>query len=249
MSFDAVNMYPSIKFDLIVKAVTHFAKKAGCHECEHESELLDTCLQLLQFSMETNILTFRGKYYEYGGKTTIKGLNIGGFESARLADLVAAYLLDITDDLFDESLYNKIYRDDGNMVWRNTKRIKEIAEWLEKFQKRINDAAGNDYLQFTVTIWACSLGDLNYNEELKLLKCKNISVDENNFFPFLDMEMYWTQEKELNFRVHIKPNQTITYLNSQSNHPGFVLKAIPSGVIQRLTKLTSVNEMNKNKKG
>jgi hypothetical protein len=146
MSFDAVNMYPSIKFNLIVKAVTHFAKKAGCHECEHESELIETCLQLLKFSMETNILTFKGKYYEYGGKTTIKGLNIGGFESAWLADLVAAYLLDISSDLFEESLYNKIYRDDGIMVWKNIKNVNEIKKWLDKFKKRVNEAAGNDFL-------------------------------------------------------------------------------------------------------
>jgi hypothetical protein len=62
------------------------------------------------------------------------------------------------------------------------------------------------------------------------------------------MEMFWLEERDLNFRVHIKPNQTITYLNSQSNHPGFIFKAIPSGVIQRLTKLTSINKLNENKK-
>ena len=40
-----------------------------------------------------------------------KGLMIGGFESAFFADLVAAYLLENLKQLFNDSRYNGIYRD------------------------------------------------------------------------------------------------------------------------------------------
>jgi hypothetical protein len=40
-------------------------------------------------------------------------LTIGGYESAWLADLVAAFVLENCEDLFEEAIYDGIYRDDG----------------------------------------------------------------------------------------------------------------------------------------
>lgn len=56
-------------------------------------------------------------------------------------------------------------------------------------------------------------------------------------FPYLDMEMYWNKNRELQFQVHIKPNQKLKYLNNNSTHLPLVFKAIPSGVLERLGKL------------
>ena len=44
---------------------------------------------MIKFTMRSNILTFRGKYYEYDGSVKInkRGLNIGGFEFSWLVDL------------------------------------------------------------------------------------------------------------------------------------------------------------------
>ena len=71
---------------------------------------------MIQFGMSNTLLTFREKYYEYGETVdpSKKGLTIGGYESAWLADLVAAYLLDNTEMIFEETTtYYGIYRDDG----------------------------------------------------------------------------------------------------------------------------------------
>ena len=78
-------------------------------------------------------VTFGGKYYEYGGSDVeSKGLTIGGYESAFLVDLVAAFILNL-EEMFhsDEgSTYSKIYRDDGikvEMVANRTSTIDEIG--------------------------------------------------------------------------------------------------------------------------
>ena len=68
---------------------------------------------------------------------------------------------------------------------------------------------------------------------------ERITINYDNFFPFLDMELKWNSKKELRFSVHFKPNQKLKYLNNGSCHTRCCMKAIPSGVIKRLAKLTS----------
>ena len=67
---------------------------------------------------KNTMITLDGKYSEYEGSDDVdkKRLAIGGFESALLADLVAAFILENTEDLFKNSIYSKIYRDDGVKV-------------------------------------------------------------------------------------------------------------------------------------
>jgi hypothetical protein len=56
---------------------------------------------MIAFGMGNTLLTFVDKYYEYDGERNIrdKGLTIGGYESAWLADLVAAFILENTTNL------------------------------------------------------------------------------------------------------------------------------------------------------
>lgn len=59
--------------------------------------------------MANTLITFNGKYWEYGGDFDVydKGLTIGAYESAWFADLVAAYIFERTQVLFDELKYVK----------------------------------------------------------------------------------------------------------------------------------------------
>ena len=67
------------------------------------------CLRLIGFGMSSNLLNFQEKYYEYGEDgLEKKGLAIGGYESALLADLVASYLLEVTINQFKEVLLRDI---------------------------------------------------------------------------------------------------------------------------------------------
>jgi hypothetical protein len=57
---------------------------------------------MIKFGMSSTLLTFVDKYYEYDGDkdSNEKGLTIGGYESAWLADLVGAYILANTTKWF-----------------------------------------------------------------------------------------------------------------------------------------------------
>ena len=131
-------------------------------------------------------MAFAGKYYEYDGKTAVtnKGLTIGGYESAWLADLAIAFLLEqrLIRDHFKMCTYFGIYRDDGIAVIPRKMVKAEMSAWLESFQTAINLFCENDFLQFTVTIWGKERNDNTKNSK--------VSVDENNYFPFLDTEIY-----------------------------------------------------------
>ena len=109
----------------------------------------------------------------------------------------------------------------------------EIKEWLEKFQQTVNLAAGNQHLKFTAEIWTDVSNPPTPEKEDRF---KVVAKDE---FPFLDMKMSWSPEWGLQFIVFIKKGQQLKYVGKESTHTPGTLRAIPSGVFNRLAKLTS----------
>jgi hypothetical protein len=65
---------------------------------------------MIAFGKGNTLLTFIDKYYKYDSKQDIqdKGLTIGSYKSA-----VTPFVLENTAKLFDETIYNGIYGDDG----------------------------------------------------------------------------------------------------------------------------------------
>jgi len=74
---------------------------------------------------------------------------------------------------------------------------------------------------------------------------QKISIKTGNFFPYLDTELVWSDNGDLQFRLHFKPNQQLKYLNAFSIHTKACFNAIPSGIYKRLSKLTRITEINK----
>jgi len=60
--------------------------------------------------------------------------------------------------------------------------------------------------------------------------------------------MFWNDDGQLNYRVHLKPNQQLKYLNQGSSHTFACFEAIYKGVSGRLAKLTSRNNDTENVK-
>ena len=55
--------------------------------------------------MSSTLLNFQDKYYDYREEgLEIKGLETRGYESALLANLVASYLFEVTNNQFKEVL-------------------------------------------------------------------------------------------------------------------------------------------------
>ena len=120
-----------------------------------------------------------------------KGLAIGGYESAFLADLVASYLLEMTKNHFTNTRYHGIYRDDGMIVFNGTRKITELKIWLKNFQKSINQITNGTFLQFTMEIWDETREN---NKEITEDNAENKKFTrfDKTYFPFLDMKLYWT---------------------------------------------------------
>ena len=110
-----------------------------------------------------------------------KGLTIGGFESAFFADLVAAYILKIFTELFTDSIYNSIYRDDGINIIKGKKSVEKMCTWLvKKFQTKVNKLTGIEHIQFTLDIW-----NPNSPKEEKASN-KNVKIHHDVSFAYLE---------------------------------------------------------------
>ncbi|CAB9517283.1 expressed unknown protein [Seminavis robusta] len=71
-----------------------------------------------------------------------------------------------------------------------------------------------------------------------------VQVNTATHFPYLDLDLYWQNQQNLQFKVHLKPNQQLLYLNKGSSHTSTCFDSIPRGVCHRLAKLTTVTEDN-----
>ena len=166
--------------------------------------------------MGATLLSFMERYYEYDGDCDIedKGLTMGGYESAWLADLVVAFVLEKTKHHFDNSEYHGIYRDDGIAVVKGRKSYRDIVTWLDGFQQSVNHLVGGDFLQFTCQVW---LDESRYRP-VRVTDPNKVTAETRLAFPYLHMELHWAPNNGLRFRVHLKPNQQLKYLNKGSSH-------------------------------
>jgi len=135
-SLDIKNMYPSVQFSIIKKAVKYYTLNLPTEE----KEKVQNCLDMIEFGMASCLITFDGKYFEYQGKgdKNDKGLAIGGYESAFLANLVASFLLEKTNNHFKNTKFHGIYRDDRIVVFDGNKKFCKLGNWLKEFQNYIN---------------------------------------------------------------------------------------------------------------
>jgi hypothetical protein len=95
----------------------------------------------------------------------------------------------------------------------------------------VNNLTGSEFLEFTTEVWGNNKDDGR--------KHKAVNATNKDYFLFLDMEMYWSPKGNLQFRVHLKENQILKYLNRRSTHTEACFAAIPTGVMKRLASLTT----------
>ena len=78
-------------------------------------------------------------------------------------------------------------------------------------------------------------------------KMRHLLIVGGNSFPYLDLNMNFNEEDELNFSVYSKPDYKTKYVNSGSKHTESCLKVIPTGLAIRLSGLTTRSKDNENK--
>ena len=111
---------------------------------------------------------------------------------------------------------------------------------IKTFQIRANDILNSEKLQFTTKIWRPTKGEETTTTSID----DTFTIVNSPSFPFLDMELYWDRNDSLAFKVHMKENQVLKYLNKGSCHTSNCFKAIPNGVLKRLSKLTTRSPSN-----
>jgi hypothetical protein len=86
--------------------------------------------------------------------------------------------------------------------------------------------------RFTVSIWR--------QDQSSEPAHPKAEIHKSSILPFLDMQMLWSKEGDLQFGVYLKPGQQLKYLNNISSHSPHCFKAITKGVFGCLTSLTSL---------
>ncbi len=81
-----------------------------------------------------------------------KELMMSGFDSTGSTDLVAAYIIDNTEDHFILAIFNGLVCDNGIRVKVVTSTSEETCERLEYFQSIVNEMTGSDCLQLMIDI-------------------------------------------------------------------------------------------------
>ena len=147
---------------------------------------------MTKFGMCNTLITFIDKYYKYGGFENIneRGLTIGGYKSAWLADLVASYIFYSTKDLFvNTTLHYGICRDDGIIFLRGKWTNKNIYKWIKIFQIRANNLLDSDkHICYRLA-----------TQGLRTTRCIRTTVE--NQIIYLGTEKKITQQKTLNQRL------------------------------------------------
>ena len=92
---------------------------------------------MIGFRMKNTLVCFIYKCYEYRGDMNgeQRGLIIGGYEFAWLADLVADYLLKQTEELFRDFIYHSIYRNDRFIILKGIKTKKRDEQLVREVSK------------------------------------------------------------------------------------------------------------------
>eukprot|EP00957_Ditylum_brightwellii_P162801 12397274-Ditylum_brightwellii.AAC.1 len=223
-------MYPSVRLQLIRKALTYYPRSLS----KEDKTTINDCLNLIKFGMRNTLMQYHGKYYAYKGaaKGKLMGgdedvmMAIGAYEAAFCADVVASYVFEMTEVMFMRTQYRGIYRDDGLVIFEGKWSRDKIANWLHRYQTLINRIVGGGFLQFTTEVWEPTAFQDKFDRLQKVKTrsapeakwLKPVKVISENKFPFLDMKMSWTNDSQLRFNVFNKKKQAIKYVENGSTH-------------------------------
>jgi hypothetical protein len=243
VSLDIRDMYPQCRFKAVKAAVRYFANQLPTLE----QLKVKRCLEILKFSMGNTIVSFQDKYYEYGvdPDPNRRGLTIGGFESAFLADLETTYIFQKLRHLYESyTSFIGTYRDDEIFVFRGQRSTEWLKNWLSTFQREVDRLLGTKDIQFTMEVWRPG-SDFTGPIPESLVNVESIgtfhtvSINGDTCFPYLDIKLSWSEENTLSFSVYCKPGELVKYLNTDSHHHRNHKSAVLSGVELRLALLTT----------
>ena len=135
---------------MIEKALKWFSRNLP----REDKEKIFEAFKVAKFGMQHTFFRYKNKYYQYGRVDDEDdiGTSIGGYESAFFTDIVGQYILEKLLKKFSNTIYAKLYRNDGILVFRKLMSIVEIEDWLKQFQEEVNKLLNSDKLRFTMEL-------------------------------------------------------------------------------------------------
>jgi hypothetical protein len=249
VSLNIKDMYPQCHFKAVQDAIQYYMRQL----LDLSQSKIQQCLDILKFSMENTIVTFCDKYYGYGVDLDPdrQGLTIGGFESAFLANLEATYIFHKLDILMTRNVkFLRTYCIDKINIFQGNQSDDWLHNWLNFFQKEVDQLLSTIDIQFTMEIWQPGLptkvleGSETTVPGIGSFNC--MSINGSTSFPYLDIQLSWTDAGKLRFNVYKKPGELNKYLNTDSHHHTNHKMAVLQGVELCLALLTMVSDKNKN---
>jgi hypothetical protein len=97
---------------------------------------------------------FFARIYRVDPDPDKRGVTIGGFESAFLADLEASYIFDKSKIIWERhARFLGTYCDDKIIVFNGQKSNEWLLNWLTIFQGEVDRLLKTSDIQFTMEIW------------------------------------------------------------------------------------------------
>ena len=116
--------------------------------------------------------------------------------------------------------------------------MSEVLICRDKFQDKVDEIQDDNYLHFT-----CETCNPGVNTSQKKTKSVSMAMDNPPSLSY-DLEIFWDKNRRILFNIHKNKNKLIKYINKQSTHTKSTFKAVPNGVSNMLSKLTSWKEEN-----
>ena len=157
--------------------------------------------------MSNTVLMFQDKYCKYNGLVNLnaKGLTIGSYKSAWLANLVVSYPLDKMSTILEPCPFSSIYHNDRLVILLGWQDAIPVYTWVQHFQQRVDALCGNHSLCFTVVLWSQTTPSDPPHWGV-------LSIVTTAAFHYLDVDLHWGLDGNLQFWIRLKSKQVLSYL-------------------------------------
>jgi len=162
-----------------------------------------------------------------------------------LADLVATFIFENTTHLFKPySVFERIFRDGGIIVFEGLRSQIEIDDWLKGFQCKVDDLLESTKLKFTVEIWkplVIVFRDMKIsgieipdeNREAGIIKTMKYDGEDEMYQtaakePEFDMEEDMQLETESSNEIYTQPEFTVKRRKTRANDRSQIIEWINS---------------------
>ena len=217
-TIDVKALYPSVKFEYLIKALHHcFAK------CTNWSQdVIVVLIEIIMYTLSNQQIYWDGNYYILN-----KGITTGGKHSVPLANILLTFILleALECDQFCKMYKNSVklwkrFIDDCSGIYKGT--FEQFLQWYQLLEKL--------FRKYGL--------ELTYDTDEFAIINQNFVAKKDKKVVFLDFEIYKVNGT-LHTKEHRKSTSVSSYLQVSSAHPRHTFPGIVKSQLNRLRRLCS----------